>query len=258
MTPTRNHGQRRGAIRIGCAGWSIPSAHAALFDAGDSMLARYATRFDCVEINSSFYRPHRAQTYERWAATVPKRFRFSVKLPKAITHDARLHKVGDAITGFADQVAGLGDKLGGIVVQLPPSLAYDARIAGIFFAMLRRRLPVPLACEPRHASWFDPRVDALWQRFEVTRIAADPARVPEAARAGGAGPWRYWRWHGSPRIYYSAYDDAALQVLAGAVRTAARAGRSAWCIFDNTAHGHAVADAARLQALSVRRSLSAR
>lgn len=246
----------RGAVRIGCAGWSIPSAHAALFGDGDSMLARYATRFDSVEINSSFYRPHRAQTYLRWAATVPRRFRFSVKLPKAITHDARLHKVGDALAGFAGQVAALGDKLGGIVVQLPPSLAYDARVADTFFAMLRRRLSAPVACEPRHASWFEPRVDSLWRRYGVARIAADPARVPEAAHAGGAGPWRYWRWHGSPRIYYSAYDDTALQALAEAVRGQARAGRIAWCIFDNTAHGHAVADAAQLQALCARRPRS--
>lgn len=248
----------RGEIRIGCAGWSIPSAHAALFGNGASMLARYATRFDVVEINSSFYRPHQPRTYERWAMTVPKRFRFSVKLPRAISHEARLHKVGDALTEFAEQVAGLGGKLGGIVVQLPPSLVYDARVAGTFFAMLRRRLSVPVACEPRHASWFDPGVEALWQRFDVARVAADPARVPEAAQAGGSGPWRYWRWHGSPRIYYSAYDDAALLALAVALRAQARAGRIAWCILDNTAHGHAVADAARLQALCAQRMQSNR
>ena len=247
---------RRGAIRIGCASWSISSAHAALFDDGDSMLARYATRFDTVEINSSFYRPHRAETYARWAATVPKRFRFSIKLPKAITHEARLHKAGEATTRFAEQVAGLGGKLGGVVVQLPPSLVYDARVASTFFAVLRRRLSVPVACEPRHASWFESRVDVLWQRYDVARSAADPARVPEAALAGGAGPWRYWRWHGSPRIYYSAYDDAALQALAEALHAQARSSRIAWCIFDNTAHGHAVTNAARLQALCAQRAQS--
>src|SRR5205085_4945044 len=76
-------------FRVGCAGWSILSRHAGLFDAGASHLARYATRFDAVEVNSSFYRPHAQATYARWAASVPRRFRFSVKLPKAITHDAR-------------------------------------------------------------------------------------------------------------------------------------------------------------------------
>jgi hypothetical protein len=70
-------------VRVGCAGWSILSRHGGHFDAGASHLARYATRFDVVEINSSFYRPHAVETYARWAAAVPARFRFSVKMPNA-------------------------------------------------------------------------------------------------------------------------------------------------------------------------------
>jgi len=225
------------------------SRHAGLFGAGDSHLARYATRFDAVEINSSFYRPHAAGTYARWAASVPPDFRFSVKLPKAITHDARLQRTGDALSRFADQVAGLGRQLGGVLVQLPPSLAFDARIASTFFATLRRRLDAPIACEPRHASWFDARVDAIWRRYGVARVAADPARLPEAAQPGGCGRWRYWRLHGSPRMYYDAYDNARLRAIASDLRTGARPGQPSWCIFDNTAAGHAVADAARLQQL---------
>ena len=126
-------------VRIGCAGWSIPSRHASLFGPGDSHLSRYATRFDIAEINSTFYRPHQPKTFERWATSVPRHFRFSVKLPKAITHEARLHGTGDALTAFFDSLAGLGSKLGGVLVQLPPSLAFDARLAERFFAMLRRR-----------------------------------------------------------------------------------------------------------------------
>ncbi|WP_119717965.1 DUF72 domain-containing protein [Cognatilysobacter tabacisoli] len=243
---------RRPTVRVGCAGWSIPSPHAHLFGDGDSHLARYATRFDVVEINSTFHRPHRRETFERWAAIVPARFRFSVKLQRAITHDARLRGTGDALTAFFDQVAGLGAKLGGVLVQLPPSLAYDARVAETFFAMLRRRSAAPVACEPRHASWFAPAVDALWARHAIARVAADPARLPEAARPGGAGAparWRYWRWHGSPRIYYSRYDDEVLRDLARSLRVHAIGRAPSWCIFDNTAHGHAMADAARLQAL---------
>lgn len=235
--------------RIGCAGWSILSRHAALFEAGDSHLARYATRFNVVEINSSFYRPHSATTYARWAASVPRSFRFSVKLPKAITHDARLRGAGDATARFADEIAGLGQRLGGVLVQLPPSLAFDARTANAFFAMLRRRIVAPVACEPRHASWFEPRVDVLWTRYDIARVAADPARIPEASRPGGGGRWAYWRWHGSPRMYYDSYDDERLHVLASELRDAARSKRALWCIFDNTAGGHAIANAARLQAL---------
>ncbi|HZH43117.1 MAG TPA: DUF72 domain-containing protein [Lysobacter sp.] len=236
-------------VRIGCAGWSIASRQAVLFGPGGSGLARYATRLDVAEINSSFYRPHRPQTYERWAAQVPHGFRFSVKLPKAITHEARLQRAGAALDRFADEVAGLGRKLGGLLVQLPPSLAFDARTANTFFAMLRRRFDVPVACEPRHPSWYTPAADAMWARHAIARVAADPPRPDAAAAPGGQGRWHYWRWHGSPRIYFSAYDDARLQALAANLRERARRGRPAWCIFDNTAHAHAVENALRLKAM---------
>lgn len=242
----------RPAVRIGCADWSIPSRHAHLFGAGDSHLARYATRFDVVEINSTFHRPHQPRTFERWAASVPREFRFSVKLPRWITHDARLHGTGDALTAFFDDIAGLGPKLGGVLVQLPPSLAFEARLADRFFAMLRRRCEARVACEPRHASWFTAPAETVLARHAIARAAADPAPLAAAALPGGAratARWSYWRWHGAPRMYYSAYEDAALQPLAEALRRAGTTRAPAWCIFDNTAHGHAMADAARLQAL---------
>lgn len=239
--------QRR--VRVGCAGWSIPSAHAGLFGAGDSHLARYATRFDVVEVNSTFHRRHAPAVFARWAASVPDRFRFSLKLSRGITHDARLERTGDALSRFFDDAAGLGTKLGGVLVQLPPSLAFDAAVAGRFFAMLRRRCAAPVACEPRHPSWFEPGVDALWTAHAVARVGADPARVPAAAEPGGAGQWHYWRWHGSPRVYYSAYEEQALRSLAKRLSARATRATPAWCIFDNTAAGHAVHDAARLQSL---------
>ena len=237
-------------IRIGCAGWSFASAQARWFEPGGSQLARYATRFDVVEINSSFYRPHRTATYARWAASVPRAFRFSVKLPREATHDARLERCGKVLDRFAGEVEGLGSKLGGLLVQLPPSLAFAPRTAATFFAMLRRRFPrVPVACEPRHASWFQPAVDALWERHAVSRVAADPAPVPAAAGVGGSGRWHYWRLHGSPRMYYSEYGEDRLRAFADALRAHARAGRPAWCILDNTAHGFSIKDAATLQDL---------
>src|SRR5690606_724766 len=88
--------------------------------------------------------------------------------------------------------------------------------------------------------------------YRVARVAADPARLPAAALPAGArGParWSYWRWHGSPRIYYSRYDDETLQSLAQELCGQGSPRSPAWCIFENTAHGHAIADAARLQEL---------
>ncbi len=234
-------------IRVGCAGWSIGTPQRPLFDEGTSSLARYATRFDVVEVNSSFYRPHRRETWRRWADTVPAAFRFSAKLPRTISHELGLRGVGPALDRFLSEVDGLGRKLGVLLLQLPPALAFDARSASAFFAMLRRRTDVAVACEPRHASWFEARAGALLRRHAITRVAADPARLPEAARPMADAGWTYWRWHGSPRIYYSRYDDAALAELAGSVAQAP--GTPAWVIFDNTAHGHAVTDALRFQTI---------
>lgn len=234
---------------VGCAGWSIPSRHAALFGPGDSMLARYATRFSVVEINSSFYRPHQQKTYARWAAAVPADFRFSVKLPKTISHESGLVGIGPTLDRFLDEAAGLGSTLGGLLLQLPPSLAFDARRVSSFLGTLRRRTQTPLVCEPRHASWFSASADALLHRHDVARAAVDPPRVPEAALPGGAARWRYWRWHGAPRMYYSDYDEPTLQALAAQVRQHTVPRQLPWVIFDNTAHGHAVANAARLQEL---------
>src|SRR5262245_27120186 len=122
-----------GQLRIGCAGWAIPKQHAGSFPSSGSHLERYAQRFTAVEINSSFYRPHRRATYARWAAAVPAGFAFAVKAPKQITHELRLAGTDTALDGFLAQVGGLGDKLGPLLFQLPPSLALDPSTARAFF-----------------------------------------------------------------------------------------------------------------------------
>ena len=212
------------------------------------MLARYASRFRAVEINSSFHRPHQARTYARWAASVPAGFRFSVKLPRTISHDARLRGVGPALDRFLDEANALGDRLGGFLLQLPPSLVFDARTVAIFLGMFRRRSVAPLACEPRHASWFTPPALGMLERHGATRVGADPPRAGIDAIPAGNPSWRYWRWHGAPRVYYSDYPEERLRALAAEVGSRGAAGER-WVIFDNTAHGHAVANAARLQEL---------
>src|ERR1043166_967559 len=123
-------------LRIGTAGWSIPKQHAGAFPAPGSHLERYGHRFNAVEINTSFHRPHRKATYERWAASVPANFRFAVKAPREITHERRLIGTTDALEAFLAQTEGLGGKRGPLLFQLPPSLTFDAATAETFFAVL--------------------------------------------------------------------------------------------------------------------------
>lgn len=233
-------------IRVGCAGWSIGSPYRALFGEGDSVLSRYATVFDAVEINSSFYGPHQQRTYQRWAQSVPDDFRFSLKIPRAISHEARLHEAGPVLDAFLEQASGLGHKLSVLLLQLPPSLRFDADAVSRFLSLLRSRWQGEVVCEPRHGSWFAADARALLHRHRIAMVGADPAPHPLAAEP--AGPLRYWRWHGSPRMYYSEYGAAQLARL-GSLMASASAEAPVWCIFDNTAAGFALPNALELRRL---------
>lgn len=230
-------------VFAGTAGWSLPRAEQPRFPGDGTHLERYARVLRGTEINASFYRSVRPELYAKWAAAVPGDFRFAVKMPKSVTHERRLLDCEEPLATFLDEVAALGVKLGPLLVQLPPSLAYDASLAGAFFAVLRALHDGPVALEPRHATWFTADAAAQLAKYAVARVAADPARVPEAAVPGGWRDLAYFRLHGSPRMYWSRYDDAWLSALAEHVAEATRRAGEVWCIFDNTAGGAAVPNA---------------
>ena len=239
-------GPARAPIRVGVAGWSVPAASAHRFPLAGSHLERYAARLPCVEINSSFYRPHRRSTYARWAASVPDGFRFAVKLPKIITHERRLVDCGEPLASFAEEIAGLGAKRGPVLVQLPPSFAFEAARVEDFFATFDAIVGGPVACEPRHPSWFAAESEALLRRCAVARVAADPPPVPAAADPGGWPGLAYVRLHGFPTVYWSAYGGAEVARHAAAALDLARAGAEVWIVYDNTAAGAATDDALAL------------
>ncbi len=230
------------AIVIGTAGWSIPRLSAGRFSTAGTHLHRYAQRLRGVEINSSFYRHHAAGTYARWAQQTPREFSFAVKLPRSITHEERLRAARRPLEEFLGSVAGLGRRLGPLLVQLPPSLAFEPRVARTFFALLRARHAGPVVCEPRHVSWFERDADRVLVRHRIGRVAADPAVVPAAAVPGGWSGIAYYRLHGSPHKYWSIYEPGRLARWAQALSEPPR-GRLTWCVFDNTAAGGALGNA---------------
>jgi uncharacterized protein YecE (DUF72 family) len=243
-------------MRIGTAGWTLPKQHAHHFPAEGSHLERNAAGFNCVEINSSFHRPHMLKTWQRWAASTPANFKFAVKMPKTITHQAKLINTGSLLQTFLDQARGLGEKLGPILVQLPPRQAFDEGLTHEFLTTFRELYPTggdtnQAVLEPRHTSWFNPAVDRLLREFEIARVAADPPKGSGlAAKPGGWQALRYFRLHGAPRTYYSEYSKAFLKDFATQLQTEIPCTtRETWVIFDNTALGHATADALHLQQL---------
>jgi uncharacterized protein YecE (DUF72 family) len=234
-------------LMLGTAGWNVPSGCREKVGGVGSHLERYAGVLNAVEINTSFYRHHRLATYEKWARATPAEFRFAVKMPRAITHPSPLKE--DELDRFFDESAGLGEKLSLLLVQFPPSKRFDERDADALWVAIRKRSSAAIVCEPRHASWFDPHVNAWFVKRQITRVAADPARVAGADQPGGWSGLKYYRLHGSPRTYYSAYGQTFLSLLA--TRLSVHLGQGQlWCIFDNTAAGAALEDALQLRDLT--------
>lgn len=243
------------SLHIGTAGWGLPRAVADAFPGDGPQLERYARVLDCTEINTTFSRTHRVDTFARWAMQTPIGFRFSVKLPKAFTHVARLKVPPSAVGAFVSSLTGLGERLAVLLVQLPPSLRFDPEGARAFFRSVRAEFAGAIVCEPRHATWFTEAAQRLLMEERIGRVAVDPPKPSGAGEPGGwlgergdgQGAVVYHRWHGSPRMYWSAYGDdwlaARAQALMGWPATT-----QVWCIFDNTAAGEAASDALRLAA----------
>jgi len=235
-------------IRVGTAGWNVPTMLAHRCGTAGSHLERYAAMMNCVEVNSSFYRPHQRKIWQKWAAATPPDFKFAVKAPKAVTHVAKLLNCGDALAQFFEQIAGLDEKLGPLLLQLAPGHAFDHGVARDFLGMLREIHRGPVALEPRNASWFTPEADHLLLEFNLARVVADPAKGSFlAAKPGGAKELRYYRLHGSPRVYWSAYDAAQIGSLAAELIDYESG--ECWVIFDNTAAGEALKNALELKTL---------
>jgi uncharacterized protein YecE (DUF72 family) len=234
-------------IRVGIAGWSNPPAVRSARDPDQTHLSHYAAQFSCVEINSAFYRSHQRATYRRWHDETPAAFRFSVKMPRSITHESQLKRCASEVELFYENITALRAKLAAVLIQLPPSLEFNGRVVRAFFKSLPRRRGTRLVCEPRHSSWFTSAADAALREAGVSRVAADPARCPTADTTGGAPSFAYYRWHGSPRIYYSKYSEAQLTRFAAMVEGSKA--REIWCVFDNTAQHAAWHNALQFSAM---------
>jgi uncharacterized protein YecE (DUF72 family) len=220
---------------IATAAWSVPKAVAHRFSQEGSALTRYASVFDGVEVNSTFYRRHKKSTFERWATSVPDRFRFAVKIPKEITHNRAMADIGKPFELFLEDIAPLGAKLGPLLCQLPPSLAFDSDKFEAAFRTIRDAGPRPVVLEVRHKSWSSAEALALLKEHKIARVLADPA--PVWPIQDFSNPVHYVRLHGRPKLYYSSYTEEDIRVFS---RTLAADG---WCVFDNTASGAAIENA---------------
>jgi uncharacterized protein YecE (DUF72 family) len=174
------------------------------------MLEHYSRKLPAVEINSTFYRMPGTALLEGWSRRVPSEFRFSLKAPRRITHLKRLKDVVEETEYFVEQCAGLGERLGSLLFQLPPNLRKETDRLG---ALLRLLPPgVRAAFEFRHESWADEKVLSLLEDSNCAYCVADTDDTPGAAVVSTAD-WGYLR------LRRASYADDDLRAWAGAIRS---------------------------------------
>lgn len=228
---------------IGTSGWQYADWKDVLYPGVPlkRWLEHYATAFPAVEINNTFYNLPKEKTFADWAARTPPDFIFVCKASRYITHIRRLEDVGDSIALLMEKARPLGDKLGAVLYQLPPTLKRDDDRLNRFL----ERLPAepPAAIEFRHPSWEDEAVYGLLRSKDVAFCVADGWRYssPHVTTA----QWAYIRFHGPEGE--GSYDDATLERWAD--RTAAIEANPIYVFFNNDKEGNAVGDARRLAAM---------
>lgn len=233
---------------IGTSGWQYGHWAGRFYPKGlpkSRWLDHYASVFDTVELNSPFYRQPARKTFERWRGAVPEGFVYSVKLNRYLTHLKRLAVEQDSVERSYGTLAGLGPKLGVVLVQLPPRLKFDPGRVERYFRMVSRRRRRH-AIEPRDDSWFADDALALLRRRHVALCIQDSSRWstrPEAVTAD----FVYVRFHGPEQLYASGYSDAQLRDWAARICEWTGNGLEVYAYFNNDVPDHAPRDAQRLR-----------
>ena len=238
-----------GALRIGTSGWSYPAWRGRFYPKGlaaGRWLEHYASVFDAVELNASFYRLPKREQVAHWAAVTPPGFRFAVKAWRALTHLHRLEPRPDLLEAFLARIEPLGEKCGPVLFQCPPRFPPDpARLEGFLEILPQGIRP---AFEFRDPSWHGEEIAAILDRRGAAFVTFEPAGLCSPRRVTGG--LLYLRLHGHRHRYAGAYGPELLADWAAWIATERARGAEAWVFFDNTdLEAAAVEDARTLQTL---------
>lgn len=248
-------------FRVGTQGWSYPAWVGPFYPPerqGEDLLSVYAEAFDTVEVNSTFYAIPDGGRVASWKERTPAGFRFTLKLPGEITHERRLRDCRAELTTFLLRAELLGEKLGSLLIQLPPDFTTRAREdVERFVAALPADFP--FAIEFRSPGWLEPDTLVFLDDWGIApAVSVGPWRDGAAARAlltrgvGATGPFVYVRWMGDVRHRYGlerveVERDEELDAWARALKEAATGDRIVWAFFNNDWQGHSPASARALQ-----------
>lgn len=237
-----NEKGRSGALMmyIGTAAWTIPNVEARSFPMEGSHLERYSEVFNAVEINSSFYKDHMPKSYQKWALMTPDDFRFSVKLNQRFTHKCDLKINAVDLLNNLGAISLLEEKWRVLLLQFPSMQRFYPDRMENFYKIIRSQFHGMVAMEARNLTWIERESIELMKEFNILKVTADPEKCP-GERVGNS---RYYRLHGRPEIYRSAYSESYLDNLYHEI---AVLDDEVWCIFDNTTFGYATTNALELK-----------
>lgn len=239
-------------IRIGTSGWQYTDWRDVLYPRGlprRQWLERYTEWFSTVESNNAFYRLPSYEQFARWCERMPVGFQMAVKGSRFLTHVKRMRDPKEPVERLMGAVAGLGERLGPILLQLPPTQQADLdrldRCLRCFPAHVR------VAVEPRHASWWVPETREMLTERGAALCWSDRLGRPQTPLWRTAG-WGYVRFHQGRAKPLPSYGDAALRSWLGRIEAAWDPAQDVYAYFNNDPGGAAVRNAVRLGMLAGR------
>jgi len=235
-------------IHIGCSGWVYKHWRGLFYPEGlpqKRWFERYAEEFDTVELNNSFYRLPSGDTFEKWRKQAPPGFCYAVKANRYLTQAKKLKECEEPLERMMTAVRWLGDRLGPMLYQLPPSMNINLERLESFLTILPK--DVTNVLEFRNKDWYVPETYALLDRYGASFCVHDmPGSRTEPV---AVGPIAYLRFHGGQGKYWGRYSDERLLSWTDWIVQQARHGRAVWCYFNNDIHGHAIEDARTLKSM---------
>jgi len=235
-------------IRIGCSGWNYGHWRERFYPRGlpqRRWFEFYAEHFDTVEINNSFYRLPKAETFETWRAQAPAGFCYAVKANRFLTQAKKLKDCAEPLQRMMTPFRALGDRLGPILYQLPPRFRINLERLEEFLQLAPR--DVTNVFEFREPSWYTDETFALLERYGASFCVHDMQGSITARLS--VGPVAYVRFHGGEGKYWGRYPEDGLLGWTDWLVERARSGRTVWCYFNNDIDAHAIHDALTLKAM---------
>ncbi|MBS1688273.1 MAG: DUF72 domain-containing protein [Bacteroidetes bacterium] len=237
-------------VYIGTSGWSYKHWKGLYYPndiKSTDWLTFYAKQFDVTEINTSFYHLPKKQTIINWTEKAPSNFRFCPKISRYITHIKRLKEPEESLQKFFDVFEPMKDKMGPVLVQLPPSLKFDPEVAAHFFTVLKKDYrDYKFAFEVRHETWLHNDGLDLMAKYDIAFVISQSgAGFPYSEMVTSKNI--YIRFHGPAALYASLYTDKTLLEFAGKFRKWIKEGHTIWTFFNNDYNGYAIHNAETLK-----------